>query len=275
VACRVYDALFSLPLTIETFRSKVRCKALLIVPSYLYSEGNLTPLSSTMNDALEWQKILKRRGYRSEDIVVLSDTLQPRYHATADNIRRELRDLMYGVQPGQTRFLLFSGHRISLPSTIYRNRRYGAILPSEGISHIIPDSALCGYLLRYMRPGIRLTVIMDSCHVGLPLPLPWLYDLDRHEEFRVMTPWKAASYALGSIVVIGASEAHQQAREVEEEDGKKYGGLSYFLTKAFHECEESSEGLSQQELCKVAKTLIDGGQNMVLASSVLSHDFHV
>ncbi len=98
---------------------------------------------------------------------------------THSNITVAFKKLAEKSQPGDTVFVLFTGHGCRvLDSPIGENAESydEAILPSDyDETGIIRDTLLFKTLLAPMKKGVTLTCIIDCCHTGVLFDLPYLW----------------------------------------------------------------------------------------------------
>jgi hypothetical protein len=158
-----------------------RRKSLLIGVSY---RNSIRPLGGCINDVKNVRQfIVERYGFPTtpDSMVILTDEghEDSAHLPTKANIVRWMRWLVADARPGDSLFLHFSGHGGQTPD------RDGdeidamdeTILPVdyEKAGQIVDDD-LHEILVKHLNPGVRLTVIFDSCHSGTALDLPYVYD---------------------------------------------------------------------------------------------------
>ncbi|GIC87314.1 caspase family protein [Aspergillus udagawae] len=154
-----------------------RRRALLIGINYI---GQPNQLRGCINDVTNMSTFLHERyGYRREDMVILTDDQKhPLSIPTKANILRAMHWLVKDAQPNDSLFLHFSGHGGRTPDLDgdeedgYDDVIYPVDYRVAG--HIVDDD-MHSIMVRPLRPGVRLTVIFDSCHSGTALDLPYVY----------------------------------------------------------------------------------------------------
>jgi metacaspase-1 len=150
-------------------------------------EGN--DLHGCVNDAHAWAKVLTEQfDFATTDIKIILDR-----DATKRNTIRALKDLLAGAQTGDT--------------LVFANSSHGSYVAERGGDEEIYDEVLCPYdidsndisddelreFIAGLKPGVRLTVILDNCHSGTATRaaitdiLPGLHSPDRRR-VRFLSP---------------------------------------------------------------------------------------
>ena len=100
-------------------------------------------------------------------------------HPTSSNIMDAFKKLAAVSQPGDAVFVLFSGHgaRILDSPIDSEAESYDEVLiPSDYIdAGMIRDTLVFKTLLAPMRKGVTMTCILDCCHTGVMVDLPYLW----------------------------------------------------------------------------------------------------
>jgi len=117
-------------------------------------------LGGCVNDANDWADLLKDGFEFGKQIQIITDS-----DATKDRILQALGDLVTDSKSGDIAVFTYSGHG----TWIYdqgepdeSDNRDEAICAHDGI--IIDDQIRT--VIRQMKPGVRLTIISDSCYSG-------------------------------------------------------------------------------------------------------------
>jgi len=180
-------------------------------------------------------------GFERRDVRIMTDTT-PGDRPTKANILEAMNALVHDAQPGDSFFFYFSGHGIQIKDTSgdetdgldecicaidYRGDEQ---LPNEHTAGVIVDDRMHELLVQPLPRECRLTAIVDSCHSGTSLDLPYLYSSqgvvkENTHPHRLSVLRQKSSYA--DVISIGASKDHQLARET---NGKGA------LRSAFVEC---------------------------------------
>ncbi|KAL8431928.1 hypothetical protein Efla_002765 [Eimeria flavescens] len=206
-------------------------KALLIGINYT---GSRAQLRGCINDAKRMQQLLRGLfgfGGGPTDMVVLTDdNPDPLYHPTRKNICSAMRWLTLGNAAGDALFFHYSGHgaRRPDPSGIESDGFDEVILPVdfERAGEIVDDE-LHEYLVQPLQSGCRLTAVMDSCHSGSGLDLPFVWS---QEEFK----WREETnpfYVLGDVQLFSGCEDTQTSADLRGEGLQRAAGGA--MTTAF------------------------------------------
>jgi len=150
-------------------------KALLIGINY---EGTRAQLRGCQNDALDMLECLTRQyGFSPQNVRVMIDRQGGNYESpTRANIMQGLRWLVQGVQPGDCLFFHYSGHGAQQedPSCSEEDCMDETILPLDfQQAGEIVDDELFETMVRPLPSGAKLTAVMDCCHSGTGLDLPY------------------------------------------------------------------------------------------------------
>ncbi|BEJ05546.1 hypothetical protein CcaverHIS641_0300680 [Cutaneotrichosporon cavernicola] len=155
-------------------------KALLIGINYFGQQGQLR---GCINDVQNVQQFLMSRyGYRSEDMVILTDDAKnPRQIPTRQNIIQAMQWLVRDARPNDALFFHYSGHGGQVKDTSgdeddgYDECIYPVDFKRAG--HIVDDD-MHALMVRPLPAGARLTAIFDSCHSATALDLPYVYSTE-------------------------------------------------------------------------------------------------
>jgi len=155
-----------------------RRKALLIGINYAESPA---PLQGCVNDAKNIKNLLIENGFTDDPthMVMLTDEEQnSKYLPTKANIRRGFQWLTQGVSEGDVLFLHFSGHgsQVSDEAGMEEDGLNETILPMDYQKGQITDDMIWSSVVYPLPSGVKLTVVMDCCHSGTGLDLPFDYE---------------------------------------------------------------------------------------------------
>ncbi|RPD56505.1 hypothetical protein L226DRAFT_531355 [Lentinus tigrinus ALCF2SS1-7] len=153
-----------------------RKRALCIGINY---KGQPNELHGCVNDARNVVKFLRRRGYKSEDIVLLTDdVVDSRSRPTRANMLDAMHWLVKGAQPNDSLFFHYSGHGGQVKDT-NGDEVDGydeVIFPLDyKRSGYIVDDLMHTIMVKKLPIGCRLTALFDSCHSGSVLDIPYMY----------------------------------------------------------------------------------------------------
>eukprot|EP01012_Entosiphon_sulcatum_P001444 TRINITY_DN10275_c0_g1_i1.p1 TRINITY_DN10275_c0_g1~~TRINITY_DN10275_c0_g1_i1.p1 ORF type:complete len:371 (-),score=36.26 TRINITY_DN10275_c0_g1_i1:165-1277(-) len=155
-----------------------RKKALLIGITY---PGTALQLKGCIWDVHRIQRMLHRFGFAAtpQSVLVLTDdTADTRVRPTRGNILRAMQWLVSEAAPGDSLFLYFSGHGSQVPD-LQGDEDDGldeTLVPCDWheAGQITDDEIYKSMVVRIPK-GARLTCLMDCCHSGSLLDLPFTY----------------------------------------------------------------------------------------------------
>ncbi|KAA8494504.1 Metacaspase-1 [Porphyridium purpureum] len=185
-----------------------RRKAVLIGINYT---GTRNQLKGCVNDVRFIKHLLQTRfGFKDEDFFILTDE-DPKISGvrraapTRYNIIDALRWLIGGVTAGDSLFFHFSGHGSQVRDT-NGDEEDGydeTILPVDfQRAGQIVDDELHAILVKPLPAGARLTALIDACHSGTGLDLPYVMDVDQYDPSAVA----ASGYGRGAQQRGGGNE---------------------------------------------------------------------
>ncbi|KAI9428702.1 caspase domain-containing protein [Lactarius indigo] len=167
-------------------------KALLVGIDYSAHRDCRFRLNGAVSDAHEMARFLRRySGFERNNIRILTDDRYDQHWnlPTEANIRAAMSWLVEGAQPGDSLFFYFSGHATQVKDTNgdepdgydecmcamdYTGNGQFQISPTT--PGIIVDDDMHDIMVKPLPPGCRLTAILDCCHSGTLLDLPFIYD---------------------------------------------------------------------------------------------------
>jgi hypothetical protein len=155
-----------------------RHRALFIGINYL---GSSAELHGCINDVRTLQKLLNHLHFPLNEMKTLTeDPSVPGYVAppTKANILRELHWLVEGAVAGDTLFLHFSGHGTSVEDRNgdEEDGKDEALVPVDyQKAGVIVDDDIFATVVGRLPDGVRLTAVLDCCHSGTLMDLPFLF----------------------------------------------------------------------------------------------------
>ena len=207
-----------------------RHKALLIGINYT---GTRAALKGCINDAKNMQKLLMRNGFPDDGshMLLLTDERSRgrEYQPNSANILKSFHWFMKDLRKGDVLFFHFSGHGGQVPdnSGMEADGFNETIIPLDhDRAGQISDDVLWGSLVYALPEGVRLTALMDMCHSGTGLDLPYDYNVDNRRWTEDMNP----AHSVGDVVLFSGCEDAQTSADVQS--GYQAGGA---MTKAFTE----------------------------------------
>ena len=155
-------------------------RALLIGINYYGQEG---ALRGCHNDVYSVQHYLKtHQGYKDQNIVLLADADKARHlPPTKHEIIRALQLLVKDSMPGDAVYVHYSGHGGLLfpEANDFKAKYKGYDETIYPVDHAhagqITDFSLYRHFVQPMRAGVQVTVVMDCCHCGTVLELPYSF----------------------------------------------------------------------------------------------------
>eukprot|EP00667_Euglena_gracilis_P018623 EG_transcript_19790 len=153
-----------------------RKKALLIGINYI---GQRAQLRGCINDVHKMRDLLISYGFPadSNNMVVLTDDARDhRFMPTRRNMETAMQWLVAAVQPGDILFFHYSGHGAQQRDTDgdEADGYDETILPVDFKSAgQIVDDEIFDLLVRPLPSGVRMTAVMDCCHSGTGMDLPF------------------------------------------------------------------------------------------------------
>ncbi|OCH83974.1 hypothetical protein OBBRIDRAFT_799471 [Obba rivulosa] len=179
-----------------------RRKALCIGINYI---GQDAELKGCINDAHNIKRFLMDDyGYLEDDIVMLTDdSPHHRQRPTQQNMLEAMQWLVRDAKPHDSLFFHYSGHG-GLTKDLDGDEEDGydeVIYPVDfqENGHIV-DDVLHDVLVKPLPPGCRLTAILDSCHSGSALDLPYIYS----HEGKIKEPNLAAEAGQGLLNAVSS-----------------------------------------------------------------------
>ena len=153
-------------------------------------------LDGPVNDVKRIHSWLLELGFHEQ--VLLTDFAPPsdipaesHGNPTHENLVKGLRWLAHNSLPGDALFFYYSGHGASLRdrSGDEVDHRDEALVPSDHTSSgFLIDSDIARLLVRPLPEGVRLTALLDCCHSGTALDLPYALRNASRPYFPLLVP---------------------------------------------------------------------------------------
>lgn len=162
------------------------CRALLVGINYIGQNGQL---SGCINDVMNVKKyICEHQGYLEDYVLVLTDDGRHDHFPTREKIIKALRQLVAQSVPGDSVYFHYSGHGGLLDPDYWNRFKAGKKLTAatkeydetlypvdHGLAGQIRDFSLFNHFVKPMPAGVTVTCVMDCCHSGSVLDLPYSY----------------------------------------------------------------------------------------------------
>ncbi|KAL6320892.1 hypothetical protein AAG906_010701 [Vitis piasezkii] len=175
-------------------------------------------LKGSVNDAMCMKFLLRNRfNFPEASILMLTEEENdPDRKPTRENMRRALYWLVQGCQPGDSLVFHFSGHGSQLRN--YTGDELDGfdetLCPMDYQTQgMILDDEINETIVRPLPPGVKLHAIVDACHSGTVLDLPFLCRMNRSghyvwEDHRPRSGvWKGSSG--GEVISFSGCDDHQ------------------------------------------------------------------
>ncbi|KAF2644477.1 peptidase C14 [Massarina eburnea CBS 473.64] len=226
-----------------------RKKSLLIGINYVGTKNELKGCHADIDNIAEF---LSYRGYSNShrDRVMLSDNPAVEhsspYYPTGHNMLAAMDWLV--SEPGCTLFLHYSGHGAQIRDTDGVHNGTGiddTIVPIDFEANgQISSTLLHEHLVTRMASNCTLFVLMDCCHSGSALELPYVYRSDSDGQISLMDNLKKGAQLVGEAQELFAGgfkyDKMGEARELLAGATDFFRGL-----KHFREQEVEEEGLQE------------------------------
>ncbi|KAF3003218.1 hypothetical protein E8E13_009849 [Curvularia kusanoi] len=229
--------------------SNMRKKSLLIGINYVGSAQELKGCHSDVDNMAEY---LSYRGYDNSrhNRVILSDRpeVDPSspYYPTGQNLLAAMDWLV--SEPNCTLFMHYSGHG-GLIADVDGNRRVGGmdntVVPVDFEERgQISSTILHEHLVTRMAPNCTLFIIMDCCHSGSAVELPYVYRSDADGQISLMDNVRAGVRLLGEANDLINGGFNQRSMGEAKE---LLAGATSFFKGLRHMGEQQEEGLEGGE----------------------------
>uniref|UniRef100_J3LPD7 Peptidase C14 caspase domain-containing protein n=1 Tax=Oryza brachyantha TaxID=4533 RepID=J3LPD7_ORYBR len=244
-----------------------RKRALLVGVSY---RGTSYELQGTVNDVDCMRRLLcDSFGFPGESILVLTEDLgdaDPSRLPTRANLAAAMRWLVEGCDAGDSLVFHFSGHGVQkLDVTGDEVDGYNeALCPLDfERSGKILDDEINETIVRPLGPGVKLHAIVDTCHSGSILDLPFLCRLSRTGYWQWENYSRRPDLTKGTsggiaISISGCSDDQKSADSsgFSSEQAAAIGAMTYSFIKAV----ESEPGTTYGRLLSAMRATIGEGQ---------------
>lgn len=251
------DPLWNLPPSYP--RVQGRKRAVLIGVSYT---SRRYELRGTVNDVNCMRYLLcERFGFPKECVLVLTEEERDPYRIpTKDNVRMAMKWLVIGCEAGDSLVFHFSGHGVQKPDTDGDevDGYDEALCPLDFETNgMIVDDEINDTLVRPLPPGAKLHALVDSCHSGTILDLPYLCRFNRGGFYQ----WEDHSPPSGIYkgtrgglaVLISGCDDHQTSADTNAFAGSTSTGA---MTYSFIQALESEPGTTYGRLLTAMRSAI-------------------
>ncbi|XP_054778767.1 metacaspase-3-like isoform X1 [Prosopis cineraria] len=231
-------------------------------------------LKGSMNDVKFMRYFLINQfGFPGDSILMLTDDKEeknPLKIPTKKNIQTAMRWLVEGCRPGDSLVFHFSGHGTQeVDNNMDEIDGYDeALLPVDyEINGMILDDEINARIVRPLPHGAKLHAIIDACHSGTILDLPFVCKMSREgfhtweDQTQPRADYKGTRGGLA--ICISACEDAGSSVDTSAFGGSKVvtGALTYSLIQAV----ENEPGLSYGRLLSAIRAAIKGAKVGIVA----------
>lgn len=165
------------PFSLQNAQPNGRHRAVLVGINYV---GSKAELKGCHNDVETMKRHLLTQGYTEEDMQILLDDGAHNVPSKA-NMLAAFSWLVTGAGPGDSLFFHYSGHGASVKDDNgdEKDGMDEALCPSDySTAGFITDDRLFEQLILPLKEGVTLACILDCCHSGTILDLPYMFVAD-------------------------------------------------------------------------------------------------
>jgi len=231
-----------------------RKKALLVGCNYPGSEAQL---NGCINDTGRWWNVLKTiYDFKEEDLLLLRDQGEQdwRKTSTRDNMINGVRWLVDGAAPGDVLFFQFSGHggQRQCHDSSEADGKDELLIPSDYQSNgVILDHELFDLMVVPLQSGVKLTVMLDCCHSGSALDLPFVWSEESNNWEEDENPWHTA----GDVQMFSGCEDAQCSMDVMSH-GKAAGAMTTAMCDVLEDLDKKKESIEYPHLLVDLKAVL-------------------
>jgi len=204
-----------------------RRRALLVGVNY---PGTRAELRGCINDVHNLNRLLvESYGWNPRDIRTLTDDGRGTHGMpTRRNIETQLTWLAQGAAPGDVLWFSFSGHGAQQedPHGYEEDGMNETILPVDFESAgMMTDDQLGDLIVKPLPEGVRLTSVMDCCHSGTGLDLPFTWDQRRGSWREETNPY----HSMGDVLMFSGCEDDDTSSDASSMYGAAGGAMTTAL----------------------------------------------
>eukprot|EP00995_Heteronema_vittatum_P005698 NODE_189_length_1669_cov_858.618519_g128_i0.p1 GENE.NODE_189_length_1669_cov_858.618519_g128_i0~~NODE_189_length_1669_cov_858.618519_g128_i0.p1 ORF type:complete len:448 (-),score=151.78 NODE_189_length_1669_cov_858.618519_g128_i0:324-1637(-) len=227
-------------------------KALLVGINYVGQQGQLR---GCVNDAKSMARYLKEQGFSTMRLLV-DEGADSGDQPTKANIIQGMRWLVQGARPGDSLFFHYSGHGSTQRDTSgdERDNQDETICPLDyKRAGMLVDDEICDLLVEPLSAGVRLTCLMDCCHSGTGMDLPYVMSSKKDE---VVCEYK--SNLNGDVVLFSGCRDDQTSADAVVDD-VGFGAMTNAMLKSLH----TNPKQSYQQLLQTIRRHLRAGYTQV------------
>jgi len=224
-------------------------------------------LSGCWNDVKSMKKLLMKEGYQEKNIIIMTDEVKYKntlFYPSGDNMMRQIRDFIKKAVPGDNLFFHYSGHGGQIPDYNGDERLNNSTPDDECIYSVdfetISDDRLREILVDQLTDGASLRCLMDCCHSGTGMDLPWIYSTNLVDRFNIFnmeqSEIKQCNQTLSTKDVISISGCRDSQYSADAWiDNLAQGALTAYFVKV---CSKKVPGWRWKDLIKMLRWELSG-----------------
>lgn len=194
-------------------------------------------------------------------VTVFRHTGDPRRMPTLQNMRQGLQWLTAGAQPGDVLFWQFSGHGTQQES-VYCDEADGmdeALCPCDYKSAgFLVDNEIYDLACGSLQSGVKLTIILDCCHSGTAVDLPFIYDVGAGQ----WTEESGVGHTAGDVQMFSGCEDEQCSMDVTKH-GRAGGAMTTAMNQAIRENQGNPNLVYPELLQRLHEILQERGMEQI------------
>jgi hypothetical protein len=236
------------------------------------SRGSWRNLEGCANDVLAIKEIINIKYSFNEDrIQTLIDK-----QATREGIFEALNTLLEKVKKGDVVFIFYAGHGSQVSNSLSpeADKLDETIVPVDAAGGVydIRDKELALIFDKFLKKGVLLTIIFDSCHSG-SIARGKLSNYEagsRHvpaDRRDVKDPGKAPEPEKHGALLISAAQDFQYAKEMRDAFGNIHGAFTYALIQTLNNLPVSASSVDIFESIRAILKYHGQVQEPVLAAN--------
>ncbi|KAJ8572516.1 hypothetical protein K7X08_009027 [Anisodus acutangulus] len=196
-------------------------------------------LRGTLHDVNSMRNMLVQKFSFSDDSILILAEEEAYKPPTRRNILEAFKWLMADLKSGDSLVFYFSGHGLRQPdfSDDELDGFDETICPLDfRTKGMIIDNAINDILVKPLIPGVTLHAIIDSCHSGTVLDLPWVYKEKKWADNRPPSGTNKGTSG-GRAIGFSACRDYQLAADTSAFSAEKtmMGAMSHTFIKALSE----------------------------------------
>lgn len=243
-------------------------KALQVGINYLTLPAGKGKLNGCINDVRVMNELLKTHyGFTDENIRILRDD-DPNNMPTKANILAGMAWLTSGAKAGDSLFFQFSGHggQVDDLDGDEEDKKDETLIPVDfQTAGQITDDVVFQRLISPLPKGVFLTAVMDCCHSGTGMDLPYIHHIktskvnvaEHHNEFeqKATGPKSFDISSDANAVMFSGCLDHQTSSDAKIQ-GEFSGAMTFSLKTALERCNYQTN--YHQLLVDMHQILTDG-----------------